>query len=351
MGNTNTKSDNTTLLYQRLSATIHKAEKGRKFVNIFKIIIFGGALVFFLFMWINMFLAYNEDNFSSDTVMKLVFPLFAVIIVGNFIFAKAYAYFTTQEKTIIKEILQSLFPKVKYHEYLHNVTEGVLKSSHLFSGMRKVEVGIPAQTFASMELDVENIKLNIADIGICSSKVNNTIAGSSLSFGIMAFYKGLIKPLFSSRIESSMYDFRGMFGWAKHDKEFKTSMLILPDHLEDKLGYLAQNIQALKKVEGNSLVKLEDTEFEHNFAVYAKDEVGARYILTPGMMQRMNELKRKFNRNIMFSFYKDTFYVAVYMPDGFLSLKGSSLKNKNIIDEIYNDIHTSCEVLKELHLN
>lgn len=350
MGNTNTKSNNT-LLYERLSATIHKAEKGRKLITIFKIITFGGALVFFLFMWINMFLAYEGGNVSSDTITTFVFPLFAVIIIGNFIFAKSYSYFTTQEKKIIKEILQNLFPKVIYHEYLHNVTEGVLKSSHLFSGMSKIKVGIPAQTFASMELDVDNTKFNIADIGICSSKVNNTIAGSSLSFGVMAFYKGLIKPLVSSRIESSMYDFRGMFGWAELDKDFKTSMLVLPDHLENKLGYLAQNIQALKKVEGNSLVKLEDIEFEHNFVVYAKDEIGARYILTPGMMQRMNELKNKFNRDIMFSFYKNTFYVAVYMPDGFLSLKGSSLKNKNIVDEIYNDIHTSCEILKELHLN
>lgn len=350
MGNTNTKS-NHTLLYQRLSATIHKAEKGRKLIKIFKMMTFGGALIFFLFMWINMFLSYKGAAISPNNIITFVFPLFIIIIVGNFIFAKAYSYFTAQEKKIIKEILQNLFPKIRYHEYLHNVTEGILKASHLFSGMSKVKTGIPAQTFASMELDVENTKFNIADIGICSSKINNTIAGSSLSFGVMAFYKGLIKPLFSSRIESSMYDFRGMFGWAKLEKEFKTSMLILPDHLENKLGYLAQNIQALKKVEGNRLVKLEDMEFERNFVVYAKDEIGARYILTPGMMLRMNELKNKFNRNIMFSFYKDTFYVAVYMPEGFLSLKGSSLKNKNIVDEIYNDIHTSCEILKELHLN
>ncbi len=67
-----------------------------------------------------------------------------------------------------------------------------------------------------------------------------------------------------------------MFAWCKIDKRFKGNIIILPDHLEQKIGYLAKNIQGLKKRYSARLLQLEDQEFENYFAVYADDEVEAR---------------------------------------------------------------------------
>ena len=58
--------------------------------------------------------------------------------------------------------------------------------------------------------------------------------------------------------ERESHNFRGMFGWCKIDKRFKGNIIILPDHLEQKIGYLAKNIQGLKKRYSARLVQLED---------------------------------------------------------------------------------------------
>lgn len=50
-------------------------------------------------------------------------------------------------------------------------------------------------------------------------------------------------------------------------------------------------------------VKLEDPVFEREWEVYATDQIEARYILTPALMERMLEIKRRFGgKSIEFSF-------------------------------------------------
>ncbi|MCO7113693.1 DUF3137 domain-containing protein [Bacteroides uniformis] len=73
--------------------------------------------------------------------------------------------------------------------------------------------------------------------------------------------------------------------------------MLLPDHLENKIGYLAQTIQGMKEKYGAKFVHLEDPEFERHFAVYADDEVEARMVLTPAMMRKLTALRKSFSRD------------------------------------------------------
>ncbi len=43
-------------------------------------------------------------------------------------------------------------------------------------------------------------------------------------------------------------------------------------------------------------MKLEDPRFEQEFVVYADDQVEARYVLTPSLMERLVEFKQKAGR-------------------------------------------------------
>jgi hypothetical protein len=127
--------------------------------------------------------------------------------------------------------------------------------------------------------------------------------------------------------------------------------VILPDHLERHLDYLAKSIQAIKNVNGNKLVVLEDVEFERYFAVYSTDEVLARYVLTPAMMRRMTELRKKYKRDVMLSFNGDAFFFAVTMPEGFLTLGKGAVNSGKAAGGLYDHIMASREILKDLKLD
>ena len=51
-----------------------------------------------------------------------------------------------------------------------------------------------------------------------------------------------------------------------------------------------------------SRVKLENPDFEKTFDVYSTDQIEARYLLSPSMMERLLALDREFNKNITISF-------------------------------------------------
>jgi hypothetical protein len=92
-------------------------------------------------------------------------------------------------------------------------------------------------------------------------------------------------------------------------------------------------------------------EFERRFVVYATDEITARYILTPGMMYRMTELQKKYNRDLMLPFNGGMFPFAVSMPEGFLTLEGNSAASGQCVGDLYDSVETARIVLEELKLD
>ena len=107
--------------------------------------------------------------------------------------------------------------------------------------------------------------------------------------------------------------------------------MLLPDHLENKIGYLAQTIQGMKEKYGAKFVHLEDPEFERHFAVYADDEVEARMVLTPAMMRKLTALRNSFNGNM--------FYYASDTPDGFLRPGRKSLDDEHLLEQLYREVN------------
>ena len=60
-------------------------------------------------------------------------------------------------------------------------------------------------------------------------------------------------------------------------------------------------------------VKLEDVVFSKEWKVYATDQVEARYLLTTAFMERILEIKRRFNGDkIDFSFFDNKLFIAVH---------------------------------------
>jgi hypothetical protein len=141
-----------------------------------------------------------------------------------------------------------------------------------------------------------------------------------------------------------------MFANAQLEKRINGSVVVLPDRLEKYLDYLAKNVQALKNMQGNRLVTLEDPEFERHFAVYATSEIVARYVLTPAMMLRIAELRRKYDSRIMLSFSGSEFFFAVAMPEGFLTL-GNAPASEGALSDLYDNFMAAKEILSYLKIN
>lgn len=106
--------------------------------------------------------------------------------------------------------------------------------------------------------------------------------------------------------------FRGLFIIADFNKHFKTHTVVLPDTAERLFGKFGQKLQTLNLTRGK-LIRLEDPEFEKEFCVYGDDQVEARYILTPSLMERILTFKHKWNTSVYLSFLDSKVYIAIRM--------------------------------------
>ena len=108
----------------------------------------------------------------------------------------------------------------------------------------------------------------------------------------------------------------------------------------------------LKLWSGKQRVKLENPDFEKDFDTYSTDQVEARYILTPNMMEKILELDRKFPGKITVSFYNSQVIIAI--PDSKdhfeTSIWQSQLRNDNIKQEFIT-LSTLFGIVSDLNLN
>jgi hypothetical protein len=103
---------------------------------------------------------------------------------------------------------------------------------------------------------------------------------------------------------------------------------------------------------GDSRVNLEDVVFSKKWKVYADDQVEARYVLTPALMERMLAVKKLFHGNRLdFSFWDNNLLIAVHTNKDMFettSLFKSALdyrKVQEVICQLYS-VFTVIDVLK-----
>jgi hypothetical protein len=287
----------------------------------------------------------NPTFWEANKMLLLILPPIVLVTIGAIGLGFFYKRFAATEQNSVRHIVKTMFPEAKCYIETSELSDSLVNTSHFFDGLAASAVSLGAIVF-----DNNGQKLDVRDIVVNSSPVDNKLMQTPAG-GIVLFLKAIFRGLFAKRVENTMSSFRGLFAHARIAKNFNGSVIILPDHLESHLDYLAKTIQSMRNINGNRLVQLEDVEFERYFVVYSTDEVLARYILTPAMMLRMTELRKKYNRDIMLSFNRDKFFFAVAMPEGFLTLGNSATPQGTGIQDLYDNIVTVREILKELKLD
>jgi hypothetical protein len=145
--------------------------------------------------------------------------------------------------------------------------------------------------------------------------------------------------------------FKGIFFIADFNKNFHGRTVVLPDTAEKLFGLFGQTLQSWSSSYGQ-LVKLEDVEFEKEFVVYGTDQIEARYILSPALMERILNFQRKLGTKIYLSFLGSKVFGAISIEKNLFEPKVfSSVLDFNVIAEYYGQLQLGIGVVDELNLN
>lgn len=99
-------------------------------------------------------------------------------------------------------------------------------------------------------------------------------------------------------------------------------------------------------------VKLEDPAFEKIFDVYGTDQVEARYVLTPSIMERLVQLNHKISSKITLSFENSMVNIAIPQnKNNFEAPLLSTVLNKKRIEEEFILLINLIEIVEDLNLN
>ena len=145
--------------------------------------------------------------------------------------------------------------------------------------------------------------------------------------------------------------FKGLFISADFHKEFRGKTFVRSDVAEKYFGQFARFVQ--KPIFSSlELVQLEDPDFEKEFVVHSSNQVEARYILTPSLMQKMLELKHRFGERVEFSFLNSRVYIAVSTSRNFFEPKlGQSLNDPETLQGFLEQVRLCLGIVEDLDLN
>jgi hypothetical protein len=215
-----------------------------------------------------------------------VIALFILVILALVFFAQGVTrylkYRSEYKASVVKKVVQFINPKYLYDANKH----------------------ISLNDFVMSRLGSSKINKVVGDDYICGKIANSVFEFSEL----IAQYEWEDTDQDGKKIKRVENHFNGLFFLADFNKHIQGETFVVPDTVERLLGKFGQKLQKSNK---GDLVKLENPEFEKYFAVFSTDQVEARYILTPAIMEGMVNIRRKTGVNCYFSFIGERVYCGI----------------------------------------
>lgn len=146
--------------------------------------------------------------------------------------------------------------------------------------------------------------------------------------------------------------FKGIFYMATFPKQLSGTTMIYPDYARRALDIqLGEKLNRAMEYDNYQLVTLEDVEFEKEFVVYSTDQVEARFILSPVMIEQIKSLQSKFEKDICLSFVDNKIFLAIADDYDLLSpIIFNRINEFKTVEPIYKLIGALCEIPGELKL-
>ncbi|MBN2570546.1 MAG: DUF3137 domain-containing protein [Ignavibacteriales bacterium] len=257
--------------------------------------------------------------------------------------------FEKKSKGLIPKILSAITPNFIYGKDNSILREMVVKSN-LFPASLKSSLN-PFYCKNYLAGNINEIEVKWYDIYFTKLKKISILFWfiPILNLFFISYY--FIKPIFTKQSIDEIVDFQGLFMVANYNKKFKGTTVVIPDRFEKSFGFLANSFQKLSSKKGE-FVYLENVDFEKEFVVYSSDQIEARIILSPRMMERIIQLNKKSRRTIMLSFVDGIIFSAIYRIGGFINFSLTrSIKKGNALRETYNNLKFCVDIIEDLQLD
>jgi len=136
--------------------------------------------------------------------------------------------------------------------------------------------------------------------------------------------------------------FKGLFFHIDFNKKVRGTTIVVP---ESAPSYRLGDHGSLQEV------SLEDPDFEREFAVYSDDEVEARYILTPAMMERLLSLRARAGKPVYMAFKNHRVYLGIHFDRALFEPGIASTTSREAIVEMAGLFALADTIVRELDLN
>lgn len=272
--------------------------------------------------------------------------LMVLIYFSTSFFIQAFQKFKTQEMKTMANMVDQLFPDLEFTQGA-SPPKKEIQGSKLFAWLKNED---PVYNFGQMRSRSREVEFNLADIGIIEDNLSNKAMGTMMRIPVLnmglVLYQNVFKNLVSKKPEENLpYSFRGMFCWMNFQKKLDGHTVIFSRNQGVKLDRWSTF-----KFREEQEIFLEDPRFTDNFIVYGTDQVEARYILSTALMERILELKEKFDLPIFLSFQNKQLYLAVKNENGLFAFPSGNLERIQVLEELVKEIETALGVKADLRL-
>lgn len=144
--------------------------------------------------------------------------------------------------------------------------------------------------------------------------------------------------------------FKGIMFAADFNKNFNGVTLVKPKDLFSTMGaWFSKNLFSFSD---KNVISLENVEFDKSFITHATDQIEARYILTPAMMERILTLNRNTKSTVSLSFIDSKMYIAFPLSRNYFEAPVfKTLLNPDLLNQDIAVINFMYDIIKELDLN
>lgn len=144
--------------------------------------------------------------------------------------------------------------------------------------------------------------------------------------------------------------FKGIIFAADFNKHFNGVTVVRPKDFGSSIGaWFSKNIFSIGD---KNVVELENDGFKKNFITYSTDQIEARYILTPAMMEKINALNQRSAYTISVSFINSSLYIAFPLNKNYFEPPlFKTLLKPGLLDDDLSVLGFMYDIVSELDLN
>jgi hypothetical protein len=232
------------------------------------------------------------------------------------------------------------------HEFKQQVIAAALKS--IDNSMElQYDTGLSENSFIKSQLFSQR-----PDRYKSQDQVDGTAGKTRFSFSeVHAEYKTVTQTK-NGRQEHWHTILKGIVFLADFNKHFNGVTVVRPKDIGAAIGAWFSEKLPMFSNSDSEVVKLENPDFCEAFVTYSTDQVEARYILTPSMMERLCELNNRSKSTLSISFHGSYVYIAFPLSkDYFEPPVFKSLLDGKFLQQDLEIIQFMYGIIEELDLN